>query len=269
MPTSTPTDTPTPTPTAVPGVDSDGDGVLDSVDNCRDVYNPDQTNTDSKRRPNGSIPGDWASNPKQDKLGDLCDTDDDNDWMLDTGTHPVTGVPGEDVGCGSGPTNPLVADTDGDTSIDGAECALGSDPNDPTSLPPLAQWDHDGDGLPAWLEDLLGSSDSDADSDSPEGVVEFTDGREFKKYGTDPAVADTDGDSCKDWIEIVDLDGNRVSNINDVYIVAARAFARTTDPVEKALFDLDGNGVLSANDVYLATFNSKLAKANSLCPSED
>jgi hypothetical protein len=272
--------------------DTDGDGFKDkpvtsfagvntntSMDNCPLVYNPDQVNTDGRRRPNGSqIPGDWASNPAQDKLGDACDPDDDNDWMLDTGTHPVTGVPGEDAGCGSGPTNPLLADTDGDTVIDGAECALGSDPNDPTSFPALASPDKDGDRLPAWLDNLLCPSDvdgdglwgdNDPDCDSPKGVTEFTDGWEFRKYGTDPSVVDTDGDSCKDWIEIVDLDGNRVANINDVYIVAARAVPpQPANTVETVLCDLDGNGTVNINDVYLAAQNSNLVKAHSSCPSE-
>jgi len=266
------------TPASACADDVDCDGVLDGEDNCPTVSNPDQTNTDEERRPNGSrIFGEWASNPSQDKLGDACDTDDDNDWMLDTGTHPVTGVPGEDVGCGSGPTNPLVADTDGDTVIDGAECALGSDPNDPTSSPAPASPNKDGDGLPAWLDNLLCPSDvdgdglvgdNDPDCDSPQGVVEFTDGWEFRKYGTDPSVVDTDGDSCKDWIEIVDLDGNRVANINDVYIVAGRVFPPTADPVEKALCDLDGNGKVNINDVYLAAQNSDLVKPYSLCPPE-
>jgi len=252
--------------------------VDQNQDNCPLIYNPDQLNTDASRRPNGStIPGDWASNPTQDTWGDVCDTDHDNDWMLDTGTHPVTGVLGEDVGCGSGPTNPLLADTDGDTIIDGAECALGSDPNDSTSKPALASPDKDGDGLPASLDNLLCPSDvdgdglvgdNDPDCDSPQGVVEFTDGREFRKYGTDPSVVDTDGDICADWIEIVDLDGNRVVNINDVFIVASRAFPPTADPAEKALCDLDGNGTVNINDVYSAAQNSGLVKAHSPCGSE-
>ena len=234
-------------------------------------YNPDQTNTDGQRRDNGSIYN-VASNPNQDKLGDACDSDDDNDWMLDSGTHPVTGVPGENVGCGSGPTNPLVADTDGDTLIDGAECALGSNPNDRTSYPALPSPDNDGDRLPAWLDNLLCPSDGDGDGlvgdndpdcDSPQGVVEFSDGREFKKYGTDPAVVDTDGDVCKDWIEIVDLDGNRRSDINDVYIVAARAFPpQPANTVETILCDLDGNLLVNNNDVYAAALNSKLVRGS-------
>ena len=47
-------------------VDTDNDGVQDSVDNCPTVANADQKNSDS------------------DNLGDACDTDDDNDDILDT-----------------------------------------------------------------------------------------------------------------------------------------------------------------------------------------
>lgn len=49
--------------------DSDCDGVPEGQDNCSTVYNPVQTNTDGGRRPNGTIPGNWASNPAQDGLG--------------------------------------------------------------------------------------------------------------------------------------------------------------------------------------------------------
>ncbi len=45
--------------------DTDGDGVPDSTDNCPTVANTDQANTDG------------------DAQGDACDTDDDNDGVLD------------------------------------------------------------------------------------------------------------------------------------------------------------------------------------------
>ena len=47
------------------GLDTDGDGVLDGVDNCPDDANADQHDTDG------------------DGHGDACDTDDDNDTVLD------------------------------------------------------------------------------------------------------------------------------------------------------------------------------------------
>ena len=45
--------------------DIDADGVLDEDDNCLEVFNPGQENHDS------------------DSYGDACDTDDDNDSVLD------------------------------------------------------------------------------------------------------------------------------------------------------------------------------------------
>jgi uncharacterized protein (TIGR03382 family) len=69
----------------VPGLapDSDGDGVLDDIDNCDDVDNPDQTNSDD------------------DELGDLCDPDDDNDGFVDE-----VGVSGG--GCSAGGSGPSI-----------------------------------------------------------------------------------------------------------------------------------------------------------------
>jgi hypothetical protein len=257
---------------AAPKGSAESGESVDYDDNCPGVYNPDQTNTDGLRRPNGSqIPGAWASNPKQDIPGDLCDSDDDNDWMLDIGTHPVTGVPGEYVGCGSGPTNPLVADTDGDTVTDGAECALGSNPNDPTSLPPLPVPDMDKDGLPAWLDNLLCPSDvdgdglvgdNDPDCDSPTSVVEFNDGVEFKGYGTHPAIGDTDGDMCADWIEIVDVNGNRSANIVDVLLIAQRAFNIIPASDSDYVFDINKSGAVNIVDVLLAVRNSSLVRGS-------
>lgn len=68
-----------------PPVDTDGDGVPDYEDNCPDISNEDQTDTD------------------EDGVGDVCDEDDDNDGVLDDDDNCVL-VP-----------NPDQIDTDGDT----------------------------------------------------------------------------------------------------------------------------------------------------------
>ena len=226
--------------------DADCDGVLDGEDNCPDDYNPGQTNTDGQRRPNGSqVDGDWASNPAQDKLGDACDPDDDNDGLPDSQEF--------DDSC----PYRLVADSDGDTVLDGYEVATGYNPCSDASTP---TWegggDSDGDGFPDKVERMNYNTCAFA-------------GDSFPGYTACINPADSDGDGCADWIEIVDLDGNRVSNINDVYSVAVRVFpSQPVSTVETVLCDLDGNSVLNINDVYLAAKNSNLVKAHSHCPSE-
>jgi thrombospondin type 3 repeat protein len=93
IPTPVPTPTPTPTPVATPPAvtptpgpnpnDTDGDGILNSQDNCPDVANADQKDTD------------------HDGIGDACDPDADGDGILNT----------DEVANG---TDPLDADSDGD-----------------------------------------------------------------------------------------------------------------------------------------------------------
>jgi hypothetical protein len=78
-----------------PDGDMDGDGICDNVDNCPNVFNPDQTDFD------------------KDRLGDTCDSDDDNDGVLDVNDRcPRTVLP-ENI-----PTIRLLpmyyADVDGD-----------------------------------------------------------------------------------------------------------------------------------------------------------
>jgi hypothetical protein len=95
------------------GIDRDLDGALDGIDSCPSVSNPDQLDTDG------------------DSFGDACDDDDDGDGLRDaveTGTGVYVGP--DDTG-----TDPLVADTDGDSCSDGDEVTAGSDPNDAASFP--------------------------------------------------------------------------------------------------------------------------------------
>ena len=121
------------------GIDRDEDTVLDGDDNCVSDSNVDQTDTDA------------------DGLGNACDNDDDNDGLSDT--LEIT------IG-----TNPLLADSDGDTLSDGEEVGYDGDFTLYTpgqDLNPLSN-DTDGDGLldaadPIPLTVNIGDGDMTAD----------------------------------------------------------------------------------------------------------
>jgi subtilisin family serine protease len=81
--------------------DTDGDTVIDTVDNCPSDPNTDQSDVDG------------------DLLGDICDPDADNDGLLNTEEATYQ-------------TNPLVDDTDVDGLLDGAEVNVhGTNPTRP------------------------------------------------------------------------------------------------------------------------------------------
>jgi hypothetical protein len=303
--------------------DSDGDGVKDKPeddyiaaaagaaesgeavnadDNCPSVANADQANNDGKRRDNGSVvPGSWASNPMGDKMGDACDTDDDNDMAVDVAELAREDPPGTPDA-----TNPLVADSDGDRCLDGVEGYLGKDPTDATSkcpaaltsnplkffracrwnVPPdgydsglwdaeydgnndQAEFDPDGDGLVC----QTGTSITDTDNDDGIGSgslapVEIVDNVEIMGYGTMAANKDSDGDGCQDWIEIVDVNGNRSAELLDVLFVAKRALGVDPNPGSDVVLDVDKNGSVTILDALVAAKNSSLVKSHSPCASE-
>jgi subtilisin family serine protease len=242
-PTATPTGTATPTQTPIP--DSDGDGVLDGLDNCPSVPNPDQLNTDSALVPNGAdIASDFRANPDKDAQGDACDPDDDSDGP--DGNDGLYEDTEEAAGCGYGPTDPLKKDTDGDTAIDGYECKMDKDPDNP--------------GQRAYC-----SSATDTDGDG------ITDCVEEMGYGTSPLSTDTDGDSsgndgCQDDKQIVDVNRDGLANILDVMAVALIALTPGPfDPVSERAADIDKNGVNNVLDVSVAALNSTLVQPHTTC----
>ena len=137
--------------------DCDGDTVTDQNDNCLNVANGLQVNSDdnfvdtSPPRPVGQ---EDKTRANSDLLGDACELDDDNDGLLDTVESP--GPPCGTATAATSSTNP---DTDGDRVVDGAECAMGSNPNDSASRPaiPGAGIDPDGDRLNNAFEATLGT----------------------------------------------------------------------------------------------------------------
>ena len=111
--------------------DIDSDNVSDKKDNCVEVFNPDQLDYDG------------------DNVGDLCDSDDDNDdFPDDVDSHPLNQYENKDL------DNDGIGDnSDSDIDGDGVENSEDYYPYDPSE-----KWDTDLDGIP-------NSIDNDDDGD--------------------------------------------------------------------------------------------------------
>jgi hypothetical protein len=126
----------------IPPSDEDGDGIIDSEDNCPNISNAGQENFDG------------------DSLGDICDPDDDNDGYSDldeqaNGTSATDGgetPPDNDNDFVSNLNDP---DDDNDGVSDEDELAAGTDPFDDTSYPVASAGDLNGDGVVTVADVLL------------------------------------------------------------------------------------------------------------------
>ena len=117
--------------------------------------------------------------------------------------------------------------------------------------------DTDGDGFSDCVEHL-GYNTCASVNDSAPGWTTCTD------------PVDSDGDGCEDWIEMVDVNGNRVANSVDVLIFAQRGMAGGPgDAIGDKLLDLNKNGSVNSVDVLLAAQNSSMLKPHSTCDPED
>jgi hypothetical protein len=158
--------------------DTDSDLIGDNSDNCLDVANSNQLNSDS------------------DTLGNACDSDDDNDGIADdTDGFPLislgdlvdTDGDGRPNDCG---TDCLLtgmqadSDDDNDGQLDSDEIACGSDAVDQNSV----SLDTDRDAQPDCV-DL--DDDNDGLADEQEALT-----------GTDPFKRDTDNDTLLDGFEV-------------------------------------------------------------------
>jgi hypothetical protein len=201
-------------------------------DNCPSDYNPAQTNTDGNFIDN-SPPYSPAVDDKtwvnSDAAGDACDADDDNDGLVDT-------VEATGAACGTIVTDSVLRDTDGDRVLDGAECALGTDPTLSSSKPVSADCG------------LAGDTDGDRISNR----------LEYCFYNSNPNAVDTDSDSAlngaKDGCEVVSINADRIVSSGDQGLLAVGVSGAQPYTVN---LDINKDGVLSSGDQGLmATFIS-------------
>ena len=206
--------------------DIDGDGIPDSEDNCPLVANPGQENTDSGPPPSGTggigngkgIAGDDATIPNGDSLGDACDDDLDND-----------GIP-----------NASDPDPGGDITYDdnnnGIVC-----PTDPADDGP--SWDSNCNGVLDGKEAICPLAVNANGDDDWDGLLNTW---EVCKWGTNPNVIDSDGDTLGDCKEAADVDGNGVvSFTGDVIYYAKAALLPPATFGQDGDFDIDGNNTLN------------------------
>ena len=128
--------------TSTPPAETDGDGVVDSHDNCPFAANPNQVDTDADHHGDACDNCPFAANLNQldtdfDTQGDACDDDDDGDGCKDADDqHPTqssvkvaTYTPGPL--CSSDAAGPVYGYEGADTDRDGMlDCKDSDDDND-------------------------------------------------------------------------------------------------------------------------------------------
>ena len=201
--------------------------MFDLVDNCLSLPNPLQENDDADFIEMSPETYDDATLARSDSAGNACDTDDDNDGLPDS----VEGVfPAPACASASVATSPNLRDSDGDRVLDGAECALGTDPASMLSVPSAA---------------ACGPT-TDADND---GVRAY---RETCFYNTNPNVPDTDLDGRKDGCEVSSFNADTVVNVLDLR-EAANHFGGPyglPGPSNLVNFDVTKDGAVNVIDLH-------------------
>ncbi|WP_445673928.1 hypothetical protein ACUDA5_01550 [Pseudomonas aeruginosa] len=232
--------------------DLDGDGIGDNADPDRDgdgISNEYEEQLGTDPDDPSSVPADLDGDGIPDALDDDRDGDgvpNDQDAFPDD-PNESRDLDGDGIGDNADP------DRDGDGISNEYEIQLGTDPDDPASVPS----DLDGDGIPDALDDDRDGdgvpSDLDAFPDDPnesrdldgDGIGDNADpdrdgdgiSNEYEEQlGTDPddpasVPSDLDGDGIPDALDD-DRDGDGVPNDQDAF---------PDDPNESR--DLDGDGI--------------------------
>lgn len=209
-------------------IDNDGDGILNNIDNCRDVANEDQADFDG------------------DGWGDACDDDTDNDGITDTGEEAMG-------------TDAMDPDSDDDGITDLYDCAptdasksgfsdcyvtvVTPEPPTPGETPDPGDDDDDGDD-----DDGIEVPSVDTDGDGCADAVEIGRHTDVNNPDTDEDGIDDCNDNCPIVFnpEQIDSVGNGIGDVcrNDYDGDGVE------DPIDNCIFmpnprqaDVDGDGV--------------------------
>ncbi len=259
--------------TVTVSADRDHDGVLDNVDNCPAIPNPDQQDGDTDGLGDACDNCPAAANPTQsdvdrDGIGDACDpcTDSDLDGFGNPGfpstTCPIDNCPmmanpaQADVDHdGVGDVCDTCTDTDGDGFGDPQHPANQCFPdNCPLVVNPTqSDADHDGIGDPCDPCPLDPLNDPDHDG----ACTDVDNCRPVANPGQEDADGDGRGDACDNCpaapnLDQVDVDGDGAGDACDVC-------PRAADPSQ---LDTDGDGPGDACDNCPATANPGQADAD-------
>ena len=207
-------------------IDQDGDG-LTNLEEFQNGTNPNEFDSDGDGLSDG-FEVQYGFDPNS-NTGE-ANIDSDGDGLLNI----------DEFILGTDPTN---VDTDGDGVNDNLD-VFPTDPNesidtDGDGIGNGADPDDDNDGLTDSEETTLGTDPLDTDSDN-DG---FTDGQEVNQFGTNPLVVDanTDGDQEPDVIDIDD-DNDALTDVEEIQIGSNPLLADTDgdsikDGVDTALFN--------------------------------
>ena len=177
-------------------LDSDGDGVYDFRD----------TDSDGNGVPDSIEGGDDLDGDRQPNSRDLDNDGDNVSDVVEIGANPDAPVDSD----GDGTPDYLDLDSDGDTIRDLEEAFIPDD-TDSDGIPDRLDLDSDNDGIPDSVEagdaDVLTPAvDTDLDSipdyrDPDSDNDGLSDADELAR-GTNPLLADTDGDGVTDLVEV-------------------------------------------------------------------